>query len=294
MKTVSIIIPVYNAEKYLAEAIESCIAQTYKDIEIIAVIHDCVDSSHEILRNYLDHINIVTQNNISAISAVNIGIRKMKGEWFKLMATDDVLYPNAIQELISATQKFSDKKNCVFYSHYEEIDSEGKFIKNTLEPDYSRLDIFDRNVGMLDEVFPNIITSLIHKDVFENYGLFDENVDFAADYEFWLRLGLQYKCNFHLVPKILVKYRRHEKQTSRNEIKIYPNEADNIKKLILGRLDLIEQQKYEIAIRQYNKMKKPLLVKCRHALRDVMFKVLPQPVSKKIVDSYLSHKKEIH
>jgi len=294
MKTVSIIIPVYNAEKYLAEAIESCIAQTYKDIEIIAVIHDCVDSSHEILRNYLDHINIVTQNNISAISAVNIGIRKMKGEWFKFMATDDVLYPNAIQELISATQKFSDKKNCVFYSHYDEIDLEGKFIKNTLEPDYSLLNIFDRNVGILDEVFPNIITSLIHKDVFKNYGLFDENVDFAADYEFWLRLGLQYKCNFHLVPKILVKYRRHEKQTSRNENKIYPNEADNIRKLILGRLDLIEQHKYEIAIRQYNKMKKPLLVKCRHALRDVMFKVLPQSVSKKIVDSYLSHKKEIH
>jgi len=294
MKTVSIIIPVYNAEKYLAEAIESCIAQTYKAIEIIAVIHDCVDSSHEILRNYLDHINIVTQNNISAISAVNIGIRKMKGEWFKLMATDDVLYPNAIQELISATQKFSDKKNCVFYSHYEEIDSEGKFIKKTLEPDYSLLNIFDRNVGILGQVFPNIITSLIHKDVFENYGLFDENVDFAGDYEFWLRLGLQYKCNFHLVPKILVKYRRHEKQTSRNEIKIYPNEADNIKKLILGRLDLIEQQKYEIALRQYNKMKKPLLIKCRHALRDVMFKVLPQPVSKKIVDSYLSLKKEIH
>lgn len=294
MKTVSIIIPVYNAEKYLEEAIESCIAQTYKDIEIIAVIHDCVDSSHEILRNYLDHINIVTQNNISMISAVNIGIRKMKGEWFKLMATDDVLYPNAIQELISATQKFSDKKNCVFYSHYEDIDSEGKLIKKKLEPDYSRLDIFDRNVGILDRVFPNIIASLIHKDVFKNYGLFDENVDFAGDYEFWLRLGLQYKCNFHLVPKILVKYRRHEKQTSRNEIKINLNEGDSIKKLVLGRLGLIEQQKYEIALRQYNKMKYPLLVKCRHALRDVMFKVLPQPVSKKIVDFYLSLKKKIH
>jgi len=189
--------------------------------------------------------------------------------------------------------KKGDKKKWIIASNYHIIDSEGRIIRDFVEPDYIKMDDFDFNVILLDHFIGAISTSIIHKSALEDYGMFNENFVLAADYELWLRYCLLHNVRIHIVPKFLIKYRVHEGQVSAIATeKDRIEESNNIRKYVLDMLDPVECQKYEIAIRQYNKMKKLLLVKCRRALRDSIFKVLGKPISKKIVNVYLSLKKE--
>ena len=111
---VSIVIPVYNAEKYLRECIESALNQSYKDIEIIAIDDGSEDNSLKILESFNHKIKIISKKNGGTATALNKGIKEMTGEWFKWLSADDVLYPNAVEELIKEAKKIKDKKK--YYS----------------------------------------------------------------------------------------------------------------------------------------------------------------------------------
>ena len=282
---VSIIIPVYNAEKYLRECIDSALKQTYEEIEVIAVNDGSKDSSLKILNEYSERIKIISKSNGGTASALNLGIKNMKGEWFKWLSADDALYPNAIEELILEAKKLENKKNIV-YSNYDIINSEGNVIKQFIELDYNELSSFDFNTILLDHYVGNGTTSLIHKSTLDKYGIFDETIGFAEDYELWLRFCLIHKCRLHLVPKTLAKYRVHETQLTQSKIGEALEKAEKIREMVLKKLDLNEQKKYQAALKKF-KNKKPLLVKIRHTLRDTMFRVLPKSTTENVIKLYL-------
>ena len=100
---VSIIIPVYNSERYLKECLNSVFEQTYQNIEIIAVDDGSTDTSLEILKNYSDKLKILSQENNGLYSALKLGISKIQGKWCKWFSPDDVLYPHAIEIPVSYT-----------------------------------------------------------------------------------------------------------------------------------------------------------------------------------------------
>ena len=281
---VSVIIPVYNAEKYLCECIESALNQTYKEIEVIAINDGSTDNSLKILEQYSDRIKVISKPNGGTSSALNLGIKNMKGEWFKWLSADDVLYPNAIEELIFEAKKLKNKKN-ILYSNYDIINSEGDIIKQFIEPDYNELSSFDFNVILLDRYIGNGTTSLIHKSALDEYGIFDETIGFAEDYELWLRFCLIHGCRLYLVPKILAKYRVHETQLTKSKIGESLEKAEKIRQIILEKIDPNDQKKYKIALKEI-KNKKPLPVKIRHALRDTMFRVLPKSTTDNILKLY--------
>ena len=283
---VSVIIPVYNAEKYLKECINSVLNQTYQEIEIIAVNDGSTDNSLKILEKYSDKIKIILKSNGGTASAFNLAIENMEGEWFKWLSADDVLYPNAVEELIKESQKIKDKKNTILYSNYDIINSEGKIIKQFIEADYNNLSIFDFNVLLLDHHIGNGITSLIHKSAFEKYGGFDETIGYAEDYELWLRLCLIHKCRLHLIPKILAKYRIHEAQLTQSKIGESLDKANNIREMVLEKLDSKDKNQYKIALEKIKK-NKPLKMRLRRSMRDAMIKILPKLISEKILKIYV-------
>ena len=98
---VSVVIPVYNSEKYLEECLNSVLGQTHKDIEIIAVDDGSEDSSLDILKKYSDKVNIFSQKNQGLAIALNLGISKMKGNWLKWFSPDDVMFTNTIEKTIT-------------------------------------------------------------------------------------------------------------------------------------------------------------------------------------------------
>lgn len=254
---VSIIIPVYNSEKFLEYCLQSCINQTYKDIEIIAVVHDSTDKSNDILKKYAEKIRIIQSQNLTAIKAINLGFKSAIGEWFKVMSSDDIMYHDCVEELVYAVKNFhGSKENTIFYSNYDEIDKYGKIIGEFKSPDFGNMDQFDRNVLFLNQSYPNFITTLFHKKIFEKYGYYDEDIKFGSDYEMMMRLGIQHECSFYFVSKPLIKYRRHKKQLSTTLFKKYPNAAEDINKIVLNRLEESKCKRYETAIKEYQSIHK--------------------------------------
>jgi len=285
---VSIVIPVYNAEKYLDECINSALNQTFQDIEIIAVDDGSTDNSPKILKKYSDKIKIITKTNGGTATALNAGINKATGEWIKWLSADDALYPNAVKELILEAEKLQNKKNVILYSNYDKIDSSGEVILQFIEPNYNDMNSFDFNVILLDHFIGNGTTCLIHKSAFNKYGYFDEKIGFQEDYELWLRFCLQFSCRLYLVPKILAKYRIHEKQLTMVKVDKNLENTEQIRKLVLGRLSQEERQKYEIALFQYEKSS--IKVQFRNFIKHILFETLPWSVSKHLVDVYRSLK----
>lgn len=283
---VSIIIPVYNSEKYLEECINSAINQTYTDTEIIAVYDNgSIDRSFEILTEYSNRIKIISIEHAVTPVALNTGITMATGEWIKQLDSDDVLYPNAVEELISESKKLKNKKNVILYSSYEYINSEGKTFGYETLPNYNNLDTFDFNVILLDHDIGLPTTTLIHKSTITENGFFDETIRFQEDYEFRLRCCLLHNCRLHLVEKTLVKYRIHKDQTTKRKIKLALEQGDKIRKSVLNKLNSLERGKYENALKHYRK-NRPIIVKAKHFVKYNILTKLPTYVSTRIVLAY--------
>jgi glycosyltransferase involved in cell wall biosynthesis len=101
---VSIIIPVHNGEKYVRETLDSCIDQTYQNIEIIVVNDDSKDGTLDILKEYekkdnrIQVISVSKQNGLGNV--INIGIRQSKGEYIARIDADDVMYPTRLEKQV--------------------------------------------------------------------------------------------------------------------------------------------------------------------------------------------------
>ena len=287
---VSIIIPIYNAEKYLDECINSALSQTYHDIEIIAVNDGSTDKSLSILNNYKNNIIIINKKNGGTASALNFGIKIMTGDWFKWLSADDILKENAVEKLVLEIEKLgNESEHCIFYSNYDLIDQNGKHIREFIEPNYNSLDPFNRNIILLDHFYGNGTTSIMHKSIFDKCGLFNETLGYKDDYEFWLRCCILFGYNLHFVNENLAKYRIHQSQLTKQRYNDALEKIDNIRSIIISQLSPDLQTKYLAALKNYKKQK-PLKIKTRQTIRDFMFKILPKKTSNKILEIYLNKK----
>ena len=250
---VSVVIPVYNSEKFLEECLDSILTQTYQNIEIIAVDDGSTDSSPDILERYSDKINIISQKNQGLASALNLGISKMKGDWFKWFSPDDVMYSNTIETLIDEAKNHSD--NIILYSNWNIIDDTGNTLREFHESNYNELSEFDFNLRLLDGQQINVNTTLIPAIFLKKYGIRKLDEPVAIDYDFFLRSALLHDVRFHLISQPLVKYRIHSDQLSHKNISKTLNYISEIKDEILMKLDEPLRIKYNHGLEQYKKTK---------------------------------------
>jgi len=250
---VSVVIPVYNSEKFLEECLDSIFTQTYQNIEIIAVDDGSTDSSPDILERYSDKINIISQKNQGLASALNLGISKMKGDWFKWFSPDDVMHSNTIKTLIDEAKNHSD--NIILYSNWNIIDDTGNTLREFHESNYNELSQFDFNLRLLDGQQINVNTTLIPAIFLKKYGIRELDEPVAIDYDFFLRSALLHGARFHLISQPLVKYRIHSDQLSHKNISKTLNYISEIKDEILMKLDEPLRNKYNHGLEQYKKTK---------------------------------------
>tara|TARA_B110000495_G_C22947930_1_gene555018 strand:- start:64 stop:942 length:879 start_codon:yes stop_codon:yes gene_type:complete len=251
---VSVIIPVYNSAKFLKESLESVLNQTYQNIEIICINDGSTDNSLEILEFYSDKIIIISQKNQGLASALNIGIKQMKGKWFKWFSPDDLMFPNSISLLADEYNKRD--KNTIVYSNWNIIDSNGKYLRYFQESNYNDLSNFDFNIRLLDGQQINVNTSLIPYDILKNGTVFSNLDDpVTIDYDFFLRCAILNKTRFHLISKPLIQYRIHSNQLSHKNISKTLDYLKNIKLEILSNLLEEEKTKYFIELKKYQKSK---------------------------------------
>ena len=193
---VSIIIPVYNGSNYLAEAIDSALAQTYKNMEIIVVNDGSNDdgATEKIARSYGEKIRYFSKENGGVSSALNYGIQQMRGEWFSWLSHDDLYTPQKVEHSIKALNRcdLREIEKVVVYTDGVLVRSGGSKIKNFKQ--YFE----EERIYLGEEVAYEIACNgvlcgcclLIHKTAFDKIGLFDESLRYSQDALMWYSLFL--------------------------------------------------------------------------------------------------------
>jgi len=281
---VSVIIPVYNSEKFLSESIESVLNQTYENIEIIAIDDGSTDQSKEILEQYSDKIKILTQSNQGLSVALNNALTQIHGKWFKWFSPDDILLPDSIEILVETSKTLP--KNTIIYSNWEIIDETGKIIHDFLESNYNDLSPFDYNIRFLDGQQINVNTTLIPSYILEKEKIRVLKDPVAIDYDFFLRCAIFHNFNFYLISKSLIKYRIHSEQLSHKNVIKTLDYISEIKNEIMEQLDNSLQSKYLSGLKKYQKAKPVKRKTMEFGLK--LLSSTPSWVSDKILIFYLN------
>ena len=219
---VSIVIPVYNGSRYLREAIDSALNQTYQNREIIVVNDGSRDDgkTEAIARSYGERIRYFAKENGGVATALNLGITKAKGEFVSWLSHDDAYTPMKLESQMDFLNTLPDnrRKEVILYSHFFLMDESsvvfGRYTVPSIPPEklYQALlcemvflsPLRRRKFGI------NGCTTLIPKAVFEKVGYFDEKLRTTQDYDMWFRMNRYF--DFILTNDYLLKSRIHREQ----------------------------------------------------------------------------------
>lgn len=233
---ISVVMSVYNGEKYLAEAIESILNQTYKNFEFIIVNDGSSDKSIDIIKEYMTKDNrvvLIDRENKGLPYSLNEGISKAKGEYIARMDADDISLPDRFEKQMDYMQKneidicgcsiqlFNDAKKFDIW-HYPIKDSEIRFLL------------------LVNSAFahPSI---MFKKSIFETYQ-YDIKFKSAQDYKLWTQIALS-NLKMGNIDEVLVLYRIHDTQVSSKNTQQAQN-AINISKEYIK--DFFHMTNYEI------------------------------------------------
>jgi glycosyltransferase involved in cell wall biosynthesis len=205
MELVSIIIPAYNAEKYLRDTIDSAIAQTYKNYEIIVVDDGSTDRTQNILAEYGDKIRVVRQSNKGTAAACNAGVATARGTWVCFLDADDIWLSDKLALQV-------ERCNGSVISHTDSVcfgdGMVGEIRRSSFEPPYSGQVLKE----LLVVNFITKSTVMMRRNVFNHYGGFDEGYVTCEDWQFWIKVCAEHELGY--LPEPVVRYRVHLKSKS--------------------------------------------------------------------------------
>lgn len=210
MPKVSVIIPVYNCERFIGAAIESVLHQTFKDYELIVVNDGSTDKTPDVVETYRDRLQYLTQSNSGQAAARNLGFRHSAGEYLAFLDADDVWYANMLETEVAALD--ANAKLGLVYSDLDIIDDNGKVIeKSYLSKRAKRKKPVKTFLGYHGTPFPS--ASLKRRIIFEKAGAFDTSFyQGGEDALLWAKMHRL--AEFGWIPQVLAQRRIHSRQVS--------------------------------------------------------------------------------
>jgi len=191
---ISVIIPTYNRQDHILDAIKSVQNQTYKVDEIIVVDDGSTDNTKQLLKN-LD-IKYIYQDNKGVSSARNTGIKNAKNSWITFLDSDDIWLDSKIEKQV----QFHKNNPNILISHTDELwIKNGKQINKKYHQRKPFGWCFEDN---LDSCKIGPSTTILHKDIILDIGYFDEDLIVCEDYDLWLRILQKYQLGFIDIPLI--------------------------------------------------------------------------------------------
>jgi glycosyltransferase involved in cell wall biosynthesis len=201
MTLVSIIIPCYNAEAYVADAIESALAQTHRPVEVIVVDDGSTDRSLDVMRSFAGRICWMTGPNRGACAARNRGLEAARGDVLQFLDADDLMHPEKLERQLPVL--LADEK-CIAFCLQDVV---------SLNPErvpavpWNRRDACDDAVVFMLRGDVQTAAAIHHRRAVTAVGGFREHLPGAQDRDFHLRLALAGQ-HFRLVPQTLLTIRR--------------------------------------------------------------------------------------
>jgi glycosyltransferase involved in cell wall biosynthesis len=207
---VSVVIPVYNQERYVGAAIESALAQTYRGHEVVVVDDGSTDRTPSVLASFGARIRAIEQPNAGFAAALNRGIAQSHGEYVAWLSSDDLFLPTKLARQVAYLDAHPDVD--LVYTDFYEIDPAGQVLRAVRSPWYPDRRRFARE--MLRNNFVNGSSVLMRRAAFDAVGGFPIWPRFQADGIMWF--AMLARGAFGHVPELLTSYRIHPGQGSQD------------------------------------------------------------------------------
>lgn len=218
---ISVILPVYNAQTYLRESIESILSQSFKDFELIIINDGSTDQSLEIIQSYTDErIVLINQSNAGLPISLNRAIAIAKGQYLARQDADDISLPTRLAE---QSQYLDEHPACALLGSWADI-----LVGNTPSDRSLQHPHFNGDIGLKLLFFNCFVHSsvMIRKSALEKSGLYPEEREKfpPEDYDLWLRIAKDFEVAN--IPKALLQYRELPNSISRTKLEIMQERAE--------------------------------------------------------------------
>ena len=263
---ISIIVPIYNTEKYLHECLDSIINQNYTNFEVLLINDGSTDSSGTICQEYVERdsrFRYIEKDNGGVASARNLGLERSSGAYITFIDSDDWVEFNYLEVLYTALKE---NDTDVAISTYKRFAQDGVFyLRGYSKENDEFLNIGKRNrnsfleilpkLGELDHSFYSISSKLIKREIIGNL-LFDEQVSYAEDLNFFFHLYLGVESVVYVRDYTYI-YRTHDASTSQNfnelkalhELEIFKRMFQQIEKMGITTFQYFRRLKNLVASR---------------------------------------------
>ena len=243
---ISIIVPIYNTEKYLHQCLDSILNQTYTNFEVLLVNDGSTDSSGMICQEYVgrdSRFRYFEKDNGGVASARNLGLERSGGAYITFIDSDDWIEPNYLEVLYTALKE---SNTDVAISTYKRFAQDGVFyLRSYSREDDEFLNIGTRSrdyfleilprLGELDHSFYSISSKLIKREIIGNL-LFDEQISYAEDLNFFFHLYLGVESVVYVRDYTYI-YRTHDASTSQNVTELKALQELGIYKRMFQQID---------------------------------------------------------
>jgi glycosyltransferase involved in cell wall biosynthesis len=212
---VSVVVPVYNGAKYLSQALDSALGQTYRPLQVVVVDDGSTDSSPEAIASYGARIVSIRQPNAGVAAARNVGIRSAGGDLIAFLDQDDWWLPEKVERQVAV---FSEDEGLglVHTGVAQYSDEEGRFVNGVYDT--------SKSAGLQGSCYDTLLlgngvfnsSTMIRRSVLASSGLFDPGIpgNTVQDYDLWVRIARDFR--FGYIPEPLAVLRLHPAQGSRN------------------------------------------------------------------------------
>lgn len=244
MPRVSVIIPTYNRKDFLLEAVDSVLAQTYEDFELIVVDDGSTDDTEEVLTSNDERLIYIYQVNRGVSAARNRGIELARGEFIAFLDSDDLWLPTKLQVQVAFMDQHHEAEICytdeVWIRHGVRVNPKRKHAK------YSGW------------IYPHCLTlciispssALIRRGFFEEVGTFDPHLPVCEDYDFWLRVTSRIPV-FFIPQRLIVKRGGHPDQLSQRS---WGNDRYRVRALVkILESGILDPQMRELTIKELHR-----------------------------------------
>ena len=209
IEEISVIIPTYNRCDLLKRAINSVIKQTITPKEIIIVDNGSTDQTYQMVSSLFPEINYFIEKKRGVSAARNKGILESKSKWIAFLDSDDTWKPTKLEKQMEFSIFNQDKYRII---HTDENWYRNKKFLNQLKKHKKSGGNIFKNSLQLCCISPSSV--VLKKQIFDDYGLFDENLEVCEDYDMWIRITAKEEVGFLDSPLVL-KYGGHSDQLSK-------------------------------------------------------------------------------
>lgn len=209
MPQVSVVIPTYNSARFVPTAVESALAQTHQDFELIVVDDGSTDATREVLAPYRDRLTYIYRENQERSAARNTGIRAATGEYVAFLDADDAWLSDKLERQVSVLAEHPEAVLVYGQAVYMDIDGNdvsfrGQHMCGHVTP---ALQVEDLSRALIagNVVYGGGSMPLVRRSALDSAGWFDESLCYPEDWDLWVRLS--HLGPFAYIPKPLVRYR---------------------------------------------------------------------------------------